>query len=156
MSHALYSDRLETYASTMAEPKTKATKNSVAAFVKKIPDAQRRADTQAVIALMKDATKHDPVMWGPSIIGFGSYRYEYASGRTGDWMLIGLSPRKQTLVLYIMPGFDDRAGLMKKLGPHKTGKSCLYIKRLSDIDMAVLKKIVTGSLAQMKKRAKAA
>lgn len=135
----------------MAEPKTKATTDSVPAFVKKIPDAQKRADTQAVIALMKAATKQDPVMWGASIIGFGSYRYEYAGGRTGDWPVIGLSPRKQNLTLYIMPGFDDHAPLLKKLGPHTIGKSCLYIKRLSDIDMAVLKKIVTGSIAKMKK-----
>lgn len=140
----------------MAEPKTKATKNSVPAFVKKITDAQKRADTQAVIALMKEATKHDPVMWGASIIGFGSYRYEYASGRSGDWPIIGLSPRKQNLTLYIMPGFDDAAPLLKQLGPHTTGKSCLYIKRLSDIDMAVLKKIVTGSIAKLIKRAKTA
>lgn len=140
----------------MAEQKTKATKDSVAAFVKKIPDAQKRADTQAIVALMKETTKHAPVMWGPSIIGFGSYRYEYASGRTGDWPIIGLSPRKQNLTLYIMPGFDEYAPLLKKLGPHTTGKSCLYIKRLSDIDMAVLKKIVTSSIAKMKKRAKAA
>jgi hypothetical protein len=140
--------------STMAEPKTKATTDSVPAFVKKIPDAQKRADTQAVIALMKEATKQDPVMWGASIIGFGSYRYEYTSGRTGDWPVIGLSPRKQNLTLYIMPGFDEHDALLKKLGPHTIGKSCLYIKRLSDIDMAVLKKIVTGSIAKMKKRAK--
>ena len=138
--------------STMAEPKTKVTTDSVPAFVKKIPDAQKRADTQAVIALMKEATKHDPVMWGSSIIGFGSYRYEYASGRTGDWPIIGLSPRKQNLTLYIMPGFDDHAPLLKKLGPHRTGKSCLYIKRLSDIDLRTLKKIVTRSIAKMKKR----
>jgi hypothetical protein len=144
----------ETVHTPMAEAKTKATKDSVPAFVKKIPDAQKRADTQSVIALMKDATKHDPVMWGASIIGFGSYTYEYATGRTGDWPLIGLSPRKQNLTLYIMPGFDEQADLLKKLGPHTIGKSCLHIKRLSDVDMAVLKKIVTGSIAQMKKRAK--
>lgn len=141
---------------TMTEPKTKATKNSVPAFVKKIADPQKRADTAAVIALMKDATKLDPVMWGPSIIGFGSYRYEYANGRTGDWPIIGLSPRKQNLTLYIMPGFDKTTALLKKLGPHTTGKSCLYIKRLSDIDLPTLKKIVTGSIAQMRKRTKTA
>lgn len=141
--------------STMAEPKTKATKDSVTAFLKKIPDPQKRADTETIIALMKNATKHDPVMWGTSIIGFGTYKYSYASGRTGDWPIIGLSPRKQNLTLYIMPGFDEQTALLKKLGPHTTGKSCLYIKRLSDIDMAVLKKIVTGSIAKMKKRVKA-
>jgi hypothetical protein len=140
--------------SVMAEPKTKATADSVPAFVKKIPDAQKRADTEAVIALMREATKHEPVMWGSSIIGFGSYTYSYASGRTGDWPIIGLSPRKQNLTLYIMPGFDERGPLLKKLGPHTTGKSCLYIKRLSDIDLPTLKKLVTGSIAEMKKRHK--
>jgi len=135
----------------MAEPKTKATKDSVTDFVKKIPDPQKRADTQAVIALMKDATKFDPVMWGTSIIGFGTYTYTYASGGTGDWPIIGLSPRKQNLTLYIMPGFDDGAALLKKLGPHSTGKSCLYIKRLSDIDLPTLKKIIVGSIVKMKK-----
>jgi len=138
----------------MAEPKTKATKDSVPAFLKKITDPQKRADAETVIALMKDATKHDPIMWGTSIIGFGTYTYSYASGRTGDWPIIGLSPRKQNLTLYIMPGFDEQTSLLKKLGPHTIGKSCLYIKRLSDIDMAVLKKIVTGSIAKMKKRVK--
>lgn len=92
-------------------------------------------------------------MWGPSIIGFGSYSYEYASGRTGDWPMIGLSPRKQNLTLYIMPGFDEYEPLLKKLGPHTTGKSCLYIKRLSDIDLPTLKKIMTASIAKMKARA---
>lgn len=137
----------------MAEAKTKPTKASVEAFVKKVSDAQKRADTQAVIAMMREATKEEPVMWGPSIIGFGSYRYEYASGQTGDWPIIGLSPRAQSLTLYIMPGFDELdADLMKRLGPHKSAKSCLYIKRLSDIDMGVLKKIVHNSIARMKKR----
>jgi hypothetical protein len=145
----------ETAHSTMAEPKTKATKVSVPAFVKKIPDAQKRADTEAVITLMKDATKHDPVMWGSSIIGFGSYSYEYASGRTGDWPIIGLSPRKQNLTLYIMPGFEEYEALLKKLGPHTIGKSCLHIKRLSDIHVPTLKKIVTSSIAKMKARSEA-
>lgn len=137
----------------MAEAKTKPTKASVEAFVKKVPDAQKRADTQTVIAMMREATKEEPVMWGPSIIGFGSYRYEYASGRTGDWPIIGLSPRAQNLTLYIMPGFDEHNGdLMKRLGPHKAAKSCLYIKRLADIDTGVLKKIVRDAVARMKKR----
>lgn len=136
----------------MAELKTKPTKVSVAAYVKKITDAQKRADTQTLVALMTQATKSDPVMWGTSIIGFGSYRYEYASGQKGDWPIIGLAPRKQNLTLYIMPGFDERDTLLKKLGPHKISKSCLYIKRLSDIDMPTLKKIITRSIAEMKKR----
>jgi hypothetical protein len=140
----------------MAELKTKPTKVSVAAYVNKITDEQKRRDTKALVALMKQATKSDPVMWGTSIIGFGNYTYEYASGQKGDWPIIGLSPRAQNLTLYIMPGFDEYEALLKKLGPHKTGKSCLYIKRLSDIDLPTLKKIVTGSIAKMKARTKPA
>jgi hypothetical protein len=136
----------------MAEAKTKQTKASVAAFVKKIPDAQKRADTGALIDLMKAATKTEPRMWGSSIIGFASYHYKYASGREGDAPLIGLSPRAQNLTLYIMPGFEEFADLLAKLGKHKTGKCCLYIKRLSDIDTPTLAKIVTKSIAKMKKK----
>ncbi len=136
----------------MDEPKTKPTKVDVAAYVKKITDVQKRTDTQTLVALMTQATKSDPVMWGTSIIGFGSYQYEYASGQKGDWPIIGLASRKQNLTLYIMPGFDERDALLKKLGPHKTGKSCLHIKRLSDIDMPTLKKIITDSIAKMKTR----
>jgi hypothetical protein len=146
---------IETVTAPMAEAKTKATKDSVPAFVKKISDAQKRADTQIVIDLMKEATKHEPVMWGSGIIGFGSYRYEYASGRSGDWPIIGLSPRKQNLTLYIMPGFEEYEALLKKLGPHTIGKSCLHIKRLSDIHVPTLKKIVTSSIAKMKARSEA-
>ena len=135
----------------MPEAKTKPTKNSVAAFVKKVPDAQKRADTAALIALMQDVTKHEPVLWGTSIVGFGQYHYKYESGREGDMALVGLSPRKQNLTLYIMPGFKDFTAELKKLGPHSTGKSCLYIKRLADIDMPTLKKIVTKSVAKLKK-----
>ena len=135
----------------MAEAKTKPTKAGVEAFVKKVPDAQMRDDCRTLIDLMRKATKAEPVMWGPGIIGFGTYRYKYASGREGDWPIIGLSPRKQNLTLYIMPGFDDFTDLLAKLGPHKTGKSCLYIKRLADIDRPTLTKIVTKSIARMKK-----
>jgi hypothetical protein len=140
----------------MAELKTKPTKVNVAAFVSKIADAKKRADTKALIAMMKEATKSEPVMWGASIVGFGSHRYAYASGRTGDWPVIGLSPRAQNLTLYIMPGFAEFGDLLGRLGPHSTGKSCLYIKRLSDIDLPTLKKIVTKSVAKMKKRTKPA
>jgi hypothetical protein len=136
----------------MAEAKTKPTKVSVASFLKKVPDAQRRADAWTIVALMKEATKVEPAMWGPSIIGFGSYHYKYDSGREGDMPIIGLSPRKQSLVLYIMPGFEAYAAELKKLGPHTTGKSCLYIKRLADVDMTALKQIVIKSLATMKEK----
>ena len=132
----------------MAEAKTKPTKQSVPAFLKKVPDPQTRADAAVVIDLMQKATKQNPVMWGPSIIGFGSQRYKYASGREGDWPIIALSPRKQNLVLYLMPGPEEYPDELKKLGPHTTGKSCLYLKRLADIDMPTLKRIVTKSIAK--------
>lgn len=136
----------------MAEAKTKATKLSVAAFLKKVPDTQKREDAAAVIELMREATKTEPVMWGTSIIGFGSYRYKYASGREGDWPIVGLSPRKQNLTIYIMSGFAEYDDLLAKLGKHSTGSSCLYIKRLADIDKPTLKKLITKSIAHMKKK----
>jgi Domain of unknown function (DU1801) len=138
----------------MAEPKTKATKQSVASFLKTVTDEQKLADAKAVIAMMREVTKCEPVLWGTSIIGFGTYRYKYATGREGDWPIVGLSPRKTNLTLYIMPGFDAYEGLLAKLGKHSTGSSCLYIKRLADVDTAVLKKLITQSVAAMKKRYK--
>lgn len=138
----------------MAEPKTKATKQSVASFLKTVTDEQKLADAKTVIAMMREATKCEPVLWGTSIIGFGTYRYKYATGREGDWPIVGLSPRKTNLTLYIMPGFDAYEGLLAKLGKHSTGSSCLYIKRLADVDTAVLKKLITQSVAAMKKRYK--
>jgi hypothetical protein len=139
----------------MAENKTKATKLSVSAFVKAVPDAQKRGDSAVLIKMMQDATKLEPVMWGPAIIGFGSYHYKYDSGREGDMPLIAFSPRKQSLTLYLH-GFDDFGPELKKLGPHSTGKGCLYFKRLSDIDIATLKKMIAKSVAKMKKKAAAA
>ncbi|MEQ1863399.1 MAG: DUF1801 domain-containing protein [Micropepsaceae bacterium] len=139
----------------MAELKTKPTKSGVDAFINKIPDAQKRDDCNLLVGIMRAATKSEPVMWGASIIGFGSYRYTYASGREGDWPIVGLSPRKQNLTVYIMPGFDEFGDLLAKLGKHSTGKSCLYIRRLSDIDLPTLTKIVTKSIAKMKKKYKA-
>jgi Domain of unknown function (DU1801) len=136
----------------MAELKTKPTKAGVDAFVSKITDPQRRADCAQLTGIVGKAAKAEPVMWGKSIIGFGRYHYKYASGREGDWPIIGLSPRKQNLTLYIMPGFEEFGDLLAKLGPHTTGKSCLYINRLSDIDMKVLTKIVTKSISKMKKK----
>jgi Domain of unknown function (DU1801) len=133
----------------MAELKTKPTKQSVSAFINSITDEQRRKDCQAVFELMSKVTKAKPEMWGSSIVGFGRYHYKYATGREGEWMLTGFSPRKGDLTLYIMPGFAAVPELMKQLGKHKTGKSCLYIKKLADIDMKVLKKIVEEGLKQM-------
>jgi hypothetical protein len=140
----------------MAEPKTKPTKQSVSAFLKGVTDSQKREDANKVIDMMREATKCEPVMWGTSIIGFGSYRYKYATGREGDWPIVGLSPRKQNLTVYIMAGFAEHEDLLAKLGKHSTGSSCLYIKRLADIDTPTLKKLITRSVAAMKKKYKPA
>ena len=136
----------------MAEPKTKATKASVAAFLAAIPDEQRRKDCKAVAKLMQEATGEKPVLWGANIVGFGAYRYKYASGREGDWPVAAFSPRKGDLTLYIMPGFEPFADLMARLGKHKTGRSCLYLKRLEDVDLAVLKELIGKSVQAMAKQ----
>lgn len=134
-----------------AEPKTKPTQTSVKAFLDQAAKDERRKDCDVLVRMMKKATGAPPKMWGPSIVGFGSYRYKYPSGREGDWMLTGFSPRKGDMTLYIMPGFTNYGALMNKLGKHKTGKSCLYIKRLADVDVKVLEKLVTESVRHMKK-----
>ena len=133
----------------MAELKTKRNKGDVEAFLNSIPDEKKRQDSFAILELMKEVTGAEPEMWGASIIGFGSYHYKYASGREGDWMLVGFSPRAQNLTLYIMSGFDEYDGLLKKLGKHSTGKSCLYIKKMEDVDRAVLKQLVKKSVEHM-------
>lgn len=133
----------------MAELKTKKTKASVAAFLDQISDEQRRKDCQRVLKIMKEATGEQPRMWGSSIVGFGAYKYRYASGHEGEWPIIGFSPRKNDLTLYIMAGFADYKELMAKLGKHKTGKSCLYIKKLDDVELPVLKKLITKSVDKM-------
>jgi hypothetical protein len=136
----------------MAEAKTQPTKASVAAFLAAIPDEERRRDCKLVAKIMREATGAKPVLWGTNIVGFGTYRYRYASGREGDWPVTAFSPRKNDLTLYIMPGFDDNAGLLARLGRHKTGKSCLYLKRLADVDLAVLREIIAKSVAAMAKK----
>jgi hypothetical protein len=133
------------------EVKTKVNEASVTEFLNSVEDEQKRKDSFEVLKLMKQVSKEDAKMWGSSIVGFGSYHYKGASGREGDWMLIGFSPRKQNLTLYIMPGFERYPELMKKLGKYSTGKSCLYIKKLSDVDVTVLKELMTESLKVMKK-----
>ena len=133
----------------MAELKTKPTEESVSAFLDKVPDKSRRDDCLAVIDIMKEVTKEEPRMWGSSIVGFGRYRYKYESGREGEWMITGFSPRKGDLTLYIMEGFESSPDLMKRLGKHKTGKSCLYIKKLADVDLKVLKELVEKSVKSM-------
>ena len=135
----------------MAELKTKVNDASVDKFLKSVKDEKVREDCYKILDIMREATKEKPKMWGKSIIGFGSYHYKYESGREGEWMLTGFSPRKQNLTLYIMPGFNEYDDLMKKLGKHTTGVSCLYIKKLEDVDTKVLKKIVAKSVKQMKK-----
>ena len=130
----------------MAELKTKKTKASVNAFLDKITDEQRRKDCQVILNLMKQATGEEPKMWGSSIVGFGTYHYRYASGREGDWPIIGFSPRKTDLTLYIMPGLEKFESLMAKLGKYKTGVSCLYIKKLDDVEIPVLKKLIAKSV----------
>ena len=137
-----------------AELKTKLNDASVEDFLNTVSDEQIRADCFEITKLMKQVTKAEPKMWGSSIVGFGSYHYKGASGREGDWMLVGFSPRKQNLTLYIMAGFDRYDELMKKLGKFSTGKSCLYIKKLADVDKKVLKELVSESVQFMKKVSK--
>ncbi len=131
--------------------KTTPNKNNVEDFLNQVENETKRKDSLTVLEMMSDATGETPQMWGDSIIGFGSYHYTYASGREGDWMLTGFSPRKQSLTLYIMDGFDGYEDLLKNLGKYKTGKSCLYINKLADVDTTVLKKLVKASVTHMKK-----
>ena len=130
----------------MAELKTKPNKLSVKKFLDQIEDDQKRKDSYVILEMMKDISKEEPKMWGTSIIGFGDYHYKYASGREGDWFKTGFSPRKQNLTLYIMSAFKEDDDLLKKLGKYKTGKSCLYIKQLEDVDVKVLKKMIKKSV----------
>lgn len=133
----------------MAELKTKLNNASVDKFIKRIKDEQTRADCQQIAEIMRKAAKSEPKMWGTSIVGFGKYHYKYASGREGDWFITGFSPRKQSLTLYIMGGFDGQEELLKKLGKHTLGKGCLYIKKLEDVDRKVLKELVNSSVKKM-------
>ncbi|MFN7978250.1 MAG: DUF1801 domain-containing protein [Vicinamibacterales bacterium] len=136
----------------MAEPKTKPTGASVKAFLDaKVKDAARRADCEAVLALMQDVTKAPPVMWGTSIVGFGAYNYKYARGGQADWPLTGFSPRATQLVLYVMPGCEGYDAMMAALGPVKCGVSCIYLKRLSDVPLPALKRLIKASVAHVKK-----
>ncbi|PRP96415.1 DUF1801 domain-containing protein [Enhygromyxa salina] len=138
----------------MAELQTKPTDAKVTDFLAAIADEQQRADAQVIVELMREVTKAEAQMWGPSIVGFGSCHYVYESGREGDWFLTGFSPRARNLTLYIMPGFEDYAELLGRLGKHKTGKSCLYINRLADVDLKVLRTLVKKSAAHIKRKYK--
>ncbi|MCH9694429.1 MAG: DUF1801 domain-containing protein [Gammaproteobacteria bacterium] len=135
----------------MAENKTKPTKQSVTAFVNAIEDKQKRADAKKVASMMRKATGKKAKMWGSSIVGYGNYHYKYDSGREGDFMVTGYSPRKQALTVYIVPGFSHFKAEMDKLGKYKTGRSCLYIKRLSDVDEKVLERLIKKSVQHMNK-----
>ena len=118
------------------EPKT---------FIDGLSDEKKRNDADALLTIMSDITQQKPTMWGDSLIGFGQYKYQYASGRKGEWFRVGFSPRKQNITLYIMNGFSQYQHLLERLGKHKTGKSCLYINKLSDIDVDVLKQMIALS-----------
>jgi hypothetical protein len=131
----------------MADNKTKPTKLSVAAFIAALTDPARRADAKALVKLMQSAAGEKPKMWGPSIIGFGSLHYKYESGREGDMPVIGFSPRKAANVLYGMAGSSDSKALLAKLGKHTTGKGCLYIKNLADVDQQVLESMAFKAVA---------
>lgn len=140
----------------MAEIKTKVTKASVKEFIDKVPDKTKKQDSLTLLKLFQNITGEKPKMWGTSIIGFGSYHYKSErSSQEGDWMLTGFSPRKQSLTLYIMLGFADYTDLLKKLGKHKTSVGCLYINKLSDVDMETLTQLITKSFLAMKKKHKA-
>ena len=136
----------------MAELKTRPTKASVSAFINGIDDKQKRADARKVASMMRRATGSRARMWGDSIVGYGSYRYTNTQGKDLEWMLTGFSPRKQALTIYVMPGFSEYESLMTRLGKYKTGKSCLYIKRLSDVNEKVLEQLIGRSVGTMRKR----
>ena len=136
----------------MSQLKTQKTKASVKAFLDAVEHDKRRDDARVVMKLMQRITGLRPQMWGASLIGFGSYRYKNTSGREGEWFLTGLSPRKQALTVYIMPGFSRFDGLLKRLGKFKTGKSCLYINKLEDVDLSVLEQLITESVAFMREK----
>ena len=136
----------------MAEAKTQVNAASVKAFLDRVEDADKRAFCKTISKMMSAATGKRPKMWGTSIVGFGSYDYTYASGRSGSWPLVGFSPRAANMSLYIMPGFELVLELMKKLGKFKTGKSCLYVKKASDIDLEVLGELIERSVEVMRER----
>lgn len=132
--------------------KTVPNENSVNAFIEHVSHAGRRADANTLCDLLQEISGEAPQMWGPSIVGFGSYHYIYDSGREGDMMLAGFSPRKQSLVLYIMNGCERYEKQLQAMGPHKTGKSCLYLKNLKDVNLEILSQIVQDSILRIKKK----
>ena len=136
----------------MAENKTRQTDSPVEEFINSVDPQKKQKDCWDMIALMKKITGSEPKMWGSSLVGFGQYHYRYASGRDGDFFITGFSPRKTAFTVYIMPGFSEYADLMERLGPCKTGKSCLYLKNLDVVDRDVLEQLITKSVADMRSR----
>lgn len=136
----------------MSDIKTRPTDASVDAFIDAVDHPRRREDARTLLELMQRVTGEEPVMWGPSIVGYGSYHYRYASGQEADWPVVGFSPRKQNLSIYIMTGFEESDELLSRLGKHKTGKSCLYVNKLTDVALDVLESLVRASVAEMKRR----
>lgn len=136
----------------MTELKTRPTKVSVESHIAAIANEEQRNDARSLLVLMRKVTRQEPTMWGPSIVGFGSYHYEYASGHEGDAALAGFAVRGRELVVYIAAGFEGRDDLLAKLGEHRTGMVCVYIRRLAKVDLWVLEKLVTRSVADMKRR----
>lgn len=135
----------------MAENKTRQNDNSVQDFLESVPDQRKREDAFILLDLMQEASGEEPKMWGDSIVGFGKYHYKYASGREGDMPLVGFSPRRQNLALYITSDFDRYRDLLNRLGKHKTGKACLYINRLEQVNIEVLREMVRRSVEDMRK-----
>jgi hypothetical protein len=136
----------------MADLKTQPSDASVDQFIQAVPDEQRRQDAVALLALMQCITQQEPQLWGGTMVGFGRYHYTYASGRSGTWFVTGFAPRKRETTVYIMPGFEPYAALLEQLGQHRLGKSCLYIKRLSDVDRQVLETLIAQSVTDMAAR----
>jgi hypothetical protein len=134
----------------MAELKTRPTDASVDEFIAAIADGQRRDDCRRVLELMCEVTGHEPRMWGSSIVGFGNYHYRYGSGHEGEWFLAGFSPRKADLTIYLLPGLDRLRPQLARLGKHKSGKGCLYLRRLADVDLIVLRELIVESIAQLR------
>lgn len=132
------------------ENKTQPTEQSVESFLDSVEDERKRVDSYTLLQLIGEVTGDKPVMWGSSIVGFGTYHYKYASGREGDFMVTGFSPRKRNLTIYVMPGFDQYAQMLSRLGKYKTGRSCLYVNKLADIDMDVLRELLTAGVKYMR------
>lgn len=135
-----------------AKNKTQPTEQSVESFLDSVEDEQKRVDSYTLLKLIGEITGDKPVMWGSSIVGFGTYHYKYASGREGEFMVTGFSPRKRNLTIYIMPGFDQYAQMLSRLGKYKTGRSCLYVNKLADIDVDVLRELIEADVKYMREK----